>query len=111
MLGCLVALAVPGAAVATTVPRLPTAPGTGRLQVGPLTGILQHNPAGGVLQSGPATGILEHNPASGAAAAPLFDGFHSVLAFGEGEGTSGQDLALFEANGTVPAADLSQDQM
>ena len=50
-------------------------------------------------------------PAGATAATPVFDGFHSVLAFGEGEGTSDQDLALFEANGTVPAADLSQEQM
>ena len=41
---------------------------------------------------------------------PIYQGFHSVLAFGEGEGTSDQDLAAFEANGTVPAADLNQDQ-
>jgi acyl-homoserine lactone acylase PvdQ len=40
---------------------------------------------------------------------PIFSGFHSVLAFGEGEGTSVPDLAAFEANGAVPAADLSQD--
>jgi acyl-homoserine lactone acylase PvdQ len=42
---------------------------------------------------------------------PIYTGFHSVLAFGEGESTSAQDLATFEANGTVPGADLSQDQM
>ena len=41
---------------------------------------------------------------------PIFTGFNSVLAFGEGESTSAQDLAAFEANGTVPAADLDQDQ-
>jgi acyl-homoserine lactone acylase PvdQ len=40
---------------------------------------------------------------------PIFTGFHSVLAFGEGEGTSPQDLAAYEATGAVPAADLSQD--
>ena len=34
-----------------------------------------------------------------------------MLAFGEGEATSDQDLALFEADGTTPSADLSQDQM
>jgi acyl-homoserine lactone acylase PvdQ len=45
-----------------------------------------------------------------AQAPPIFGGFNSVLAFGEGEGTSPQDLAAFEANGTVPPADLSQDQ-
>ena len=39
-----------------------------------------------------------------------FSGFHSVLAFGEGEGTSVQDLAAFEAAGTAPPADLSQNQ-
>jgi len=41
---------------------------------------------------------------------PVFSGFHSVLAFGEGEGTTGADLAAYEANGTAPASDLSQDQ-
>jgi len=45
-----------------------------------------------------------------AQSSPIFGGFHSVLAFGEGTGTSGQDLAAFEARGTVPAADLSQRQ-
>ena len=104
LLGCLAALAVPAGAAAITVPPLPTLPGSGTG-----TGILQHNPAGGTLQT--AGGVLEHNPTSAPAAPPIFDGFHSVLAFGEGEGTSDQDLALFEANGTVPAADLSQDQM
>jgi acyl-homoserine lactone acylase PvdQ len=50
-------------------------------------------------------------PAAGQAQTfPIYSGFHSVLAFGEGEPTSDQDLAAFEANGTVPAADLSQDQ-
>jgi hypothetical protein len=34
----------------------------------------------------------------------IFTGFHSVLAFGEGEATSAQDLAAFEATGTVPPA-------
>jgi len=103
VLASLVALALPAAAGAT-VPNLPSLPGTGTV-----TGILQHNPAGGVLQT--ATGVLEQGTASGSPPQQIFDGFHSVLAFGEGEGTSDQDLALFEANGTVPAADLSQDQM
>jgi acyl-homoserine lactone acylase PvdQ len=50
-------------------------------------------------------------PASAAATnPPTFDGFHSVLAFGEGESTSPQDLATYEAAGTVPSADLSQVQ-
>jgi acyl-homoserine lactone acylase PvdQ len=40
---------------------------------------------------------------------PTFGGFHSVLAFGEGEGTTGRDLARFEATGQPPAVDLSQD--
>jgi hypothetical protein len=40
---------------------------------------------------------------------PVFGGFYSVLAFGEGEGTSDQDLARFEATGQPPAVDLSQD--
>ncbi len=48
-------------------------------------------------------------PAAGQAE-PIFGGFNSVLAFGEGESTSAQDLAAFEANGTVPAADIDQDQ-
>jgi acyl-homoserine lactone acylase PvdQ len=41
---------------------------------------------------------------------PIISGFHSVLAFGEGEGTSAPGLAAFEANGTVPASDLNQLQ-
>ncbi len=52
-----------------------------------------------------------------AAAAPAaaqtpqsFTGFHSVLAFGEGQSSSAQDLAAFEAAGTAPPADLNQDQ-
>jgi acyl-homoserine lactone acylase PvdQ len=104
-LSCLAALALPATAHAATVPGLPTLPGAGTL-----TGILQ-NPAGGALQTAPTVGGLEQNPAAGTLTFPTFDGFHSVLAFGEGEGTSDQDLALFEANGTVPAADLNQDQM
>jgi acyl-homoserine lactone acylase PvdQ len=50
-------------------------------------------------------------PSSGLAAKspPVFSGFHSVLAFGEGESTSDQDLARFEATGQAPAADLNQD--
>ena len=102
------ALAVPAGAVAAPIPGLASTPGTGTL-----TGILQQNPAGGVLGSTPAAGILEHNPTANTPTSQtqIFDGFHSVLAFGEGEGTSDQDLALFEANGTVPAADLNQDQM
>jgi penicillin amidase len=104
-LSCLAALALPASAHAVTVPGLPALPGTGTL-----TGIL-HNPAGGALQTAPTVGGLEQNPTAGTLTFPTFDGFHSVLAFGEGEGTSDQDLALFEANGTVPAADLNQDQM
>ena len=42
-------------------------------------------------------------PASAAAQRPpIFSGFNSVLAFGEGEGTSAQDLAAYEASGAVP---------
>jgi acyl-homoserine lactone acylase PvdQ len=41
-------------------------------------------------------------------AEPIFGGFYSVLAFGEGESTSAQDLAAYEANGTVPPADVNQ---
>ena len=46
---------------------------------------------------------------AGAQSFPIYGGFHSVLAFGEGESTSAQDLAAFEANGTVPGADTSQE--
>ncbi len=49
-------------------------------------------------------------PAAAAQSFPIFGGFHSVLAFGEGEGTSAPGLAAFEANSSVPAADLSQDR-
>ena len=47
---------------------------------------------------------------AGAAAAdfPIFGGFHSVLAFGEGQSTSAGDLAAFTASGTVPPADSDQ---
>ena len=45
-----------------------------------------------------------------AAGFPVYQGFHSVLAFGEGEGTSAPDLLAFERNGTAPASDLSQQQ-
>ncbi len=51
-------------------------------------------------------------PASaGAQSFPIYGGFHSVLAFGEGENTSGQDLAGFLTSGAVPAADLNQQQL
>src|SRR3954453_3539036 len=43
-----------------------------------------------------------------AAYAADFNGFHSVLAFGQGTGTSASALAAFEASGAVPAADLNQ---
>jgi acyl-homoserine lactone acylase PvdQ len=43
-----------------------------------------------------------------AAGVPSFGGFHSVLAFGEGQNTSAGDLAAFEAGGTAPASDLNQ---
>jgi hypothetical protein len=110
-LTCLTVLALPSAANAAAVPPLPAPPGTGTgTGIGTLTGILKGNPAGGVLQAAPTVGTLERNPA-GALTFPTFDGFHSVLAFGEGEGTSDRDLALFEANGTTPAVDLDQDQM
>jgi acyl-homoserine lactone acylase PvdQ len=42
---------------------------------------------------------------------PTYGGFHSVLAFGEGEGTSAQDLAAFEATGAAPAVDVNQARM
>ncbi|MDQ6834759.1 MAG: penicillin acylase family protein [Actinomycetota bacterium] len=47
---------------------------------------------------------------AGAQSFPIYTGFRSVLAFGEGEGTSPQALAAFEANGTVPASDLNQQR-
>lgn len=50
-------------------------------------------------------------PRADALSFPVYSGFHSVLAFGEGEGTSDSDLAAFEANGAVPALDLNQDHM
>lgn len=53
---------------------------------------------------------LSSPAASLAQTPPIFSGFHSVLGFGEGEGTSAQALAAFEANGTVPPADLNQVQ-
>jgi acyl-homoserine lactone acylase PvdQ len=43
-----------------------------------------------------------------AQAFPIYNGFHSVLAFGEGESTSAADLAAFETAGTVPPADTNQ---
>jgi acyl-homoserine lactone acylase PvdQ len=50
-------------------------------------------------------------PTSAAAIGPpTFGGFHSVLAFGEGESSSPQDLAAYEAAGTAPSSDLSQVQ-
>ena len=47
---------------------------------------------------------------AGAAPAGAADvtGFHSVLAFGEGTGTSLSALAAFEASSAVPAEDLNQ---
>jgi acyl-homoserine lactone acylase PvdQ len=51
-------------------------------------------------------------PTSAAAASfPIHGGFHSVLAFGEGESTTAGDLAAFEANGTVPATDINQQPL
>ena len=46
--------------------------------------------------------------AAPAHAFPIYSGFHSVLAFGEGEGTTASDLAAFEAGSAVPPSDLSQ---
>jgi acyl-homoserine lactone acylase PvdQ len=48
---------------------------------------------------------------SSAQAFPIYQGFHSVLAFGEGESTSASDLAAFEAQSTVPATDLNQEHL
>jgi acyl-homoserine lactone acylase PvdQ len=47
--------------------------------------------------------------AASAQGPPIYTGFHSVLAFGEGEGTTAADLLAYEANGIAPAPDLSQD--
>ncbi|HET9105086.1 MAG TPA: penicillin acylase family protein [Solirubrobacteraceae bacterium] len=53
-------------------------------------------------------GALALPAGASAAAFPIFGGFHSVLAFGEGQSTSAQDLAAFTAAGTVPSADVNQ---
>ncbi len=58
-----------------------------------------------------AVGALALPVAAHAQSVPIFSGFHSVLAFGEGEATSDPDLAAFEATSAVPAADLSQERM
>ena len=51
------------------------------------------------------------SPATAAASSfPIYNGFHSVLAFGEGQGTTAAGLGAFESGGTVPGADLSQQQ-
>jgi hypothetical protein len=50
-------------------------------------------------------------PGAQASGFPIYSGFHSVLAFGEGEGTSAGDLAAYEAASTAPAVDLSQDSL
>jgi acyl-homoserine lactone acylase PvdQ len=42
---------------------------------------------------------------------PVYNGFHSVLAYGEGESTSDADLATFEASGMAPASDLNEDSL
>ncbi len=49
-------------------------------------------------------------PTAGAQSPPIYSGFHSVLAFGEGEGTTGKDLAAYEATNQAPPTDLSQEQ-
>ncbi len=49
------------------------------------------------------------SPDAAAHPPPVFGGFYSVLAFGEGQSTSDQALARFEATGQPPAADLNQD--
>jgi acyl-homoserine lactone acylase PvdQ len=45
-----------------------------------------------------------------AGAQTIYQGFHSVLAFGEGESTTDADLAHYEATGQAPPSDLSQQQ-
>ncbi|MEO6857851.1 MAG: penicillin acylase family protein, partial [Solirubrobacteraceae bacterium] len=55
--------------------------------------------------------VLGLPAAAGARSFPTYSGFHSVLAFGEGENTSAQDLAGFFANGSVPATDLNQQPL
>jgi acyl-homoserine lactone acylase PvdQ len=54
--------------------------------------------------------LLAVPAAAGAASSPIYSGFHSVLAFGEGESTTAADLAQYEANGTPPPSDLNQQQ-
>jgi acyl-homoserine lactone acylase PvdQ len=54
--------------------------------------------------------LLGAPAAAQAQGTPVFTGFHSVLAFGEGEGTTAADLAAYEANGTPPPADVNQLQ-
>ncbi len=49
--------------------------------------------------------------ARAASGSPIFTGFYSVLAYGEGEGTSAQDLATNTALDTIPAADTNQLSM
>lgn len=54
-------------------------------------------------------GLLVPAVASASASSfPIYGGFHSVLAFGEGESSSAQDLAAFSANGAPPASDVNQ---
>jgi acyl-homoserine lactone acylase PvdQ len=71
-----------------------------------------------VALSAPLTGLVAAAPAGGLSPAaqtpPAYDcqhdqgGFHSVLGYGEGGTTSALDLALFEANGTVPKTFTNQ---
>ncbi|MEA2214100.1 MAG: hypothetical protein QOF83_4048 [Solirubrobacteraceae bacterium] len=55
--------------------------------------------------------LLALPTAAGAQSFPIFTGFHSVLAFGEGEGTSAQDLGAFLGTGAVPPVDLNQQPL
>ncbi|WP_249010175.1 penicillin acylase family protein [Conexibacter sp. DBS9H8] len=52
--------------------------------------------------------VMAGRSSARAAGFPIYSGFHSVLAFGEGVGTTPAALAAFEANGTAPAADLNE---
>ncbi len=54
--------------------------------------------------------LLAAPATAGAANPPIYSGFHSVLAFGEGESTTDADLAAYQATGRVPPSDLSQEQ-
>ena len=63
--------------------------------------------SGALLASGPAQAA----PAPPSLSVPMFSGFHSVLAQGEGETTTAADLAANQAFGTVPASFTNQQPL